>query len=325
MQNTAFLFSVNGGITMSYLTQEQISRARQVDVLDYILANEPDNIKRVGSSYRLKDHDSLAVSRGKFFWHSRGIGGRTALNYLINVRGYGFVEAVYKLLDEKTPEQSIIQNVKSQAERLPFSPPLRNKDNKRVTAYLQSRGIDKELILDCIDNGILYESLPYHSAVFIGKDEHGKARSAAIRSTTSSFKRDADGSDKKYAFVLPPSDPNTRETAVFESAIDCCSHFTLCKQGFISPFSGWRISLDGTAVLPLEHFLKTHTKVTHCIICTDSDEAGESAAAKIAKLPGISSERSPPIFGKDYNEMLLEMQKTERTKNQPRQNDLPYL
>ncbi len=50
---------------MGYVTKEQIERARQVDILEYILTHEPGNAKRVGSGYRLKDHESLAVTTGK--------------------------------------------------------------------------------------------------------------------------------------------------------------------------------------------------------------------------------------------------------------------
>jgi hypothetical protein len=239
---------------MGYVTKEQIERARQVNILDYILSYEPGNVKRVGNGYRLKDHESLAVSSGKWYWHSHGIGGRTALDYLTDVRGYGFVEAVCTLIGERPfergekpdasktyqPALNTIITPKAnsppetaQLERLPFELPLRNNDNRRVIAYLQSRGIDRALIMDCINRGIIYESRPYHNAVFTGRDENGKTRFAAMRGTMSGFKRDADGSDKKYGFVLQPSFMNSREVAVFESPIDCLSHHTLCKEGLV--------------------------------------------------------------------------------------------
>lgn len=322
---------------MGYVTKEQIERARQYSVLDYVRIYESDNFKRVGNGYRQKEHPSLAVSDDGFYWHSREIGGKTALDYLTFVRGYGLVEAVCTLLGEKPyergdkpPTKTIIPKArpptpsikeKPPPERIPFSAPLRNKDNRRVIAYLQSRGIDRDLIIDCINQGSLYESLPYHNAVFTGKDENGKTRFAAMRGTTSNFKRDADGSDKRYGFVIPPENPNSREIAVFEAPIDCLSHQTLCKEGFIPPFDGWRLSLGGTSDLALKHFLENHTEVTHCLICTDNDEAGEMAAAKIAELPGISAERSPPVIENDWNDALCVLQKTKRTQNRTRNND----
>jgi len=230
---------------VGYVTKEQIKRARKVKVLDYILMYEPDTIRPVGNGYRSKEHESLAVSDKGFYWHSRGFGGKTALDYLTNVRGYGFVEAVCKLLGETSIEQTSTPNAKPPPERKPLVLPLRHRDSKRVIAYLQSRGIDRDLILDCIERGVLYESAYQHDAVFLGRDENNKARYAAIRATTSSFKRDADGSDKRYGVVIPPENPHSNEVAAFESAIDCLSHQTLCKQGFIPQFDGWRISLGG--------------------------------------------------------------------------------
>ena len=33
----------------------------------------------------------------------------------------------------------------------------------------------------CVNQGILYESLPYHNVVFVGRDEKGQARYAFLR------------------------------------------------------------------------------------------------------------------------------------------------
>ena len=44
---------------MGYVTKEQIQRAREFHVLDYVLANEGNQYKRVGSGYRSKEHPSL--------------------------------------------------------------------------------------------------------------------------------------------------------------------------------------------------------------------------------------------------------------------------
>ena len=311
---------------MKWVTDEQIDRANQIDVLEYILKTEPQNIRRVGKEYRLKDHPSLAVSPGKWYWHSRRIGGRTAVGYLTDVRGYSYPDAVCAVLNEMPQEKpngrsgtSTPQRELGAAshcpERKPFLLPLRNCDNKRVIAYLRSRGIDRDLILDCIDRGVLYETKGFHNCCFIGRDERGKSRYAALRGTTSNFKRDVEGSDKRYGFVIPPNDPNSHEAAVFEAPIDAISHKTMCKQGFIPEFDGWRLSLGGTSTLALEQFLKQHPKVLHCFVCTDNDEAGNLSADKIAKISGITTTRSPPAFGNDWNDTLCEMQKAERIGN----------
>lgn len=42
-------------------------------------------------------HDSLVISNGKWHWCSQNIGGKTALDYLIKVRGQDFFSAVETL------------------------------------------------------------------------------------------------------------------------------------------------------------------------------------------------------------------------------------
>ena len=58
--------------------------------------------------------------------------------------------------------------------------PPKNKDCNRVIQYLFGRGIDYQLIQECISDGTLYESADYHNAVFIGKDEGGTPKYAAL-------------------------------------------------------------------------------------------------------------------------------------------------
>lgn len=47
-----------------------------------------------GNVYCTKEHDSLKISNGKWYWWSRGFGGVSALDYLIKVKDYDFVDAV---------------------------------------------------------------------------------------------------------------------------------------------------------------------------------------------------------------------------------------
>ena len=79
---------------MAYVSKDQLERARQIPVIDYILRYESGNIKQIGGEYRLHDHTSLSIGEKGWFWHSRGIGAKSALDFLIEVRGYGLVNAV---------------------------------------------------------------------------------------------------------------------------------------------------------------------------------------------------------------------------------------
>ena len=69
-----------------------------MDLLSYLQRYEPDNLKHVARNvYCTREHDSLKISNGKWYWWSRGFGGVSALDYLIKVKEYSFVEAVEAL------------------------------------------------------------------------------------------------------------------------------------------------------------------------------------------------------------------------------------
>ena len=84
---------------MGYVTPEDVARAKEMDLLTYLQTYEPGNLVHFsGNTYSTREHDSLKISKGKWHWFSRGIGGRTALDYLIKVEGYPFPQAVETLV-----------------------------------------------------------------------------------------------------------------------------------------------------------------------------------------------------------------------------------
>ena len=83
---------------MPYIAPEVVQQAKRMDLLTYLKNYEPYELVRFsGNTYTTKTHDSLKISNGKWMWWSRGIGGRSALDYLIKVRGYTFMEAVQSI------------------------------------------------------------------------------------------------------------------------------------------------------------------------------------------------------------------------------------
>jgi hypothetical protein len=303
-----------------YVSKEQIERAKAVPILDYLLSHEGDNFKRVGNAYyrRDPDHNSLEVSNNLWNWHSHGVGGNL-IDYLIKINGYSFVDAVRHLAGDDQrdagpnarpiPPKARPPNSVQQPEREPFRLPPRNVDNRRVIAYLESRRIDMTLIDDCIRRGALYESANWHNCVFVGRDDGGKARFAALRGTVGDFKRDADGSDKRFGFTLPPDNPQSNTVFVYESPIDLLSYVTLCKLGSIESQDGWRLSLGGTAMAALTQLIeqqKFKTPIAHCVVCTDHDTAGDLAFSNISEKLTIKVSRQIPV-GKDWNETLQQI------------------
>ncbi len=303
---------------MSYISSEDILRAKRVELLYYLQKNEPQEVIHVsGNTWCTREHDSLKISNGKWCWFSRGIGGRSALDYLIKVKGIPFTEAVGMILGRaaEMPPVSHIQGDSHQPkEKKLLLPEAVEGRPKRVIAYLTERGIDRPLLEACINHRLLYESAEYHNAVFVGYDPAGKARYAAIRGTVGSYKGEASGSDKRYAFslCLPRQPPAVH---VFESAIDLLSYATLEHR------SGrdWRgdalLSLAGVfqrkreKVLPvvLKQFLEDHPSIQTVCLHLDNDAVGRSAVQGIMEALADSPYQvidEPPTHGKDVNDQL---------------------
>ena len=80
---------------MPYIEPEIILEARKIDLLTYLKNYYPDELVKVSrDTYCTKEHDSLKISNGKWMWFSQGIGGKSAIDYLIKVQGMSFIEAV---------------------------------------------------------------------------------------------------------------------------------------------------------------------------------------------------------------------------------------
>ena len=301
-----------------YVTKEEIEQARQLDLLSYLQRYRPDELIKVTRGvYSLRSHDSLKISNGKWYRWSKGVGGVSALDYLVKVEGMPFVEAVRHLCG-CTKHWPFPKTTPQPKEPKPFVLPKCHSDNKRVIQYLMQRGLSEETIQMCIDKGILYEDYR-HNCCFVGFDPQGVPRYAMLRSSDpcSTFLREADGSDKRYSFSLPPQERSHR-LFLFESAIDCLSFAELQRMAS----NDWKpdnyLSLSGVyqprkelseTPLPiaLMQFLQDNPHINHITLCLDHDDAGLRAAMAISALlpERYTTELLPPEVGKDYNEQLM--------------------
>ena len=313
---------------MSTVTKEQIEKAKEWDLLSYLQTFDPYELKRSGPrEYCTRTHDSLKISNGKWCWNSRGIGGRTALDYLIKVRGLDFVEAVETLCGSRAPPPQERPRPKPPK---PFSLPEASRFPSAMLSYLQGRGIHPELLEACIQAGTLYESRKYRNCVFVGRDPTGRARFACLRGTRDSFKLDVAGSDKRYNFSLLAADPQCPRLAVAESPIDALSVATLVKRSG----GDWRdshyLSLGGTAPRAMLQFLHDHPHVTQLSLCLDNDKAGMEGMERLEKVVRedeklarrvklIHCNPPPKEFGKDYNEFLCAHIQAERVRHRQRE------
>ena len=294
-----------------------IEQARQIDLLSYLQRYEPGNLKRVaGNVYCTREHDSLKISNGKWYWWSRGFGGFSALDYLMKVREFSFVEAVQTLTGDMGDWKPPPPAVKKDEPKVLLLPP-RNKDSDRVLQYLFGRGIDYAIVQDCIADGTIYESADYHNAVFIGKDESGNPKYAACRGTMGSFKRDASGSDKRYSFRLLAREP-THTVHLFEAAIDVLSYATYLKCEGKDYKAANLLSLSGVyqpkkelaesrIPIALTTFLNAHPQIKTIYLHLDNDKAGRLCTAALKELlqKDYKIVDAPPPVGKDVNDFLM--------------------
>lgn len=315
---------------MPYIEEEAFRGACEVDLLTYFQRTRPDDIMRRGKEYCLRSHDSLRMSNGLWNWHSRGLGGRSAVDWLKSTQGYSTFDAVRAVIDSGcsyaayTPECSPTPMREPQE---PFELPQKHADHRRVFAYLAHRGLDPEIINHHIKAGRLYESADMHNAVFVGFDDAGTARYAMNRGTLSDkrFLGEQAGSDKQYAFrVMYTQSGAPRRLRLFESPIDLLSYQCIQKLRGQSWKDGDYLSLSGIStckVLPdaLACYLQQHPDTARIDFHLDADEAGRTAAKAIYTLlveeyPHILCKNYLPAEGKDINEWLVaETQKTQQS------------
>lgn len=323
---------------MPWISEDRIREAKEVDLLTYLKANEPQELvksKYCANEYRTATNGSLVISNGKWIWNKGKLGGRSAVDYLIKIRGMSFLDAVTAVLEGTSvpaysaPEESRPPPIKKKWE---FYPPKPQPYSNKATAYLQKRGISPEVISRAMGEGTLFESRyfnpqsPYHNSavcVFAGKDEYGKIVYAAYRGIDTDMKKDKAGSNKSYNFILPAKNLSSRHLAVFEAPVDLLSHATLQQRNGWD-WDGHRLSLGGTSSVALISFLERNPQITRIMLHLDNDAAGlistraiKTELSKDSRFKHIRVSINPPHRGaNDYNDTLLRTINTEQEQEQ---------
>lgn len=318
---------------MPYIAPEVITEAKRMDLLTYLKEYEPGELVKFSSNtYTTRTHDSLKISNGKWMWWSRGIGGKSALDYLIKVRGMDFVQAVQTIMGNGSVNFPTCENIKSYEEQ-PLLLPEKSPTTDVVFDYLFGRGIDYEIINHCLEQELIIESLPYHNAVFIGYDESKEPKYAAYRATNQSrIMGDCTGSKKQYSFRLTAE--NTGEVHLFECAIDLLSYATLEKMAGRDWWKDNLVSLagvylpkerieDSTTPAALVKLLDEKPQIQKIFLHFDNDNAGRKASLALKTILPSKYEviDSPPPCGKDYNDFLCFQLGIHRNKTKERTNE----
>ena len=305
---------------MAYIKPEILKKVKQVDLLTYLLNYQPDRLKKIShNTYCIRDHDSLHISNGLWNWQSMGIGGKSALDFLIKVDNYTFLEAaniIAENINVKAPEY-VPYSEKERDKKLQI--PQRAKTDQNAIDYLLSRGISFNIIKHCIDHYLLYEN-EYFSPSTNKVYQNNKPRHIALRGINQDFIGDATGSDKRYSFCIESSNPDCDTVHINEAPIDVLSQATLFEQDNKEFNHEHILSLTGIYAprndtkeikipLALQQFLIDHPKIKNIIFHLDLDKVGRQATALIIeimklKLPEYTCYDDPPKYYKDTNDNL---------------------
>ena len=133
---------------MPGVSEEQVKLAREVDLFNYLQANEPHELRKSGpNEYRTATHGSLVISNGLWIWNRGQVAGKSALDYLIKIRGMGFVDAVETVLGARaSPVFPSLPVEKASLPKPAFVLPEAAVFPINAVSYLQRRGISPEVI-----------------------------------------------------------------------------------------------------------------------------------------------------------------------------------
>lgn len=289
---------------MAYIhyTEQQKEQARRTDLCE-LLRSQGEQLKRSGSEYEWRNGSEKVTIRGSLWFHQYERVGGDAIDFVRKFYGTDYTGAMEYLLGGSGGVLKAAPTVQKK-EKAPFSLPPANGNMRRVYAYLlNSRGIDKEVLDTFVRHGMIYESAKYHNAVFVGKDNNGKACHASLRGTgyQSSYRGNEPNSIPEYSFHW---NGTSDRLYLFEAPIDMLSYISMHKENWQQHSYA---AACGVSDRVLFQMLEDAPNIQKVYLCLDNDAAGRAATDRISlKLfaKGMESEVLDPSR-KDWNEVLL--------------------
>ena len=320
-----------------YVPKELVKKAKEVDLLTYFMNYNPSELVKKGvGTYCLKTHDSVIISNGLWHRFSTNEGGKTALDYLMKVEKMTLQEAVESILNREIIEYKVPKEELKENRKIVI--PTKASNNNRAIEYLKNRGIDEEIIQECVDKKLIYQEDKTNNIVFLGYDTEGNIKYAGCRSTGSKrIMRDAKGSSKEFSFRMLSNIKNN-SIHIFESAIDLLSYATMLKIKGYDYKNHNLIALAGVyqpsknveqskVPIAIQNYLNKYQDVQDIVLHFDNDRAGRQATkAMIIALNKYNVYDIPAPYGKDINDYLCfklglkKRQETEAYKNYKSQN-----
>lgn len=312
-----------------FVSKARQAAARSADLYDFLIRNHPDAVKVEGNSLVLRADHHISLKRGYcgyMDWKTGKTG--SSVDYLMSYLGYSFQDAVIALTDgylESEPSQnrSLPLPVTSERTAKTFVLPQKATTNRRLYAYLLSRGIDYSIISKLISEKLMYESIE-GNIVFITPDgnyieirgtntfsdrrcrrcyecpdyiagDHGWCQSSQechnYKSNAFHSTRNSRSDDFWY---IPSFDGPCERVYICEAAIDAISLYQM-HQKTNSHIGSVYVSISGVGNQKKIDRIK---KRRNTILAVDNDPAGEECRDRNPELRFIIPKH------KDWNEDL---------------------
>ena len=188
-------------------TDEEIAKADRVDLVRLAEQYGFQTEKGGRNAIHLKNSGGLYIfpNENRFYHHTADDkhkrGG--AISFVIHMENIPFGEAVAKLLGEEYITYHTDRKAYTPEPRKPMELPEKARNFDRAYWYLvKVRGIAPDIVSAFMNAKAIFQTAKYGNAAFVGYDRDGTPKYCSMRATyeNSSYKRDADNSDKSYPF-----------------------------------------------------------------------------------------------------------------------------
>lgn len=306
-------------------TDEEIQTVNQISVLGYARIRGYPVVEYARGYYKIHGYGGLLINPVKNCWSwesmstvEKKIGGGP-VQFVMQFEKATWVQAVKILLafKEDYPDNTM-ETIADSNTGLPkaknktvnksdFKLPPKNTTYEHIFAYLiKVRRLDQGLVQRMVKENKLYEDI-HRNCVFVGYDQQGVARFAALRGTNTHipFRGNPEGADKQYPFCIAAAGDGKR-LYVFEAAIDLLSYMTLQIEQEVDVRKNHYVSLAGYSMIGLQAYLQLHPDITEIYVGTDNDEKGISAYENVLQIykGKYCIERVSPEPQKDWNGYL---------------------
>lgn len=312
------------------VSKEDIEKANQVHILDYLNAKgEP--IKKQGSKYyQHVEHDSLVFNEnGKWYWNSRSVGGFGAISFAREFYNMKFQDAVRDVNSQNIEHNFSLKKEHEVKQEFVYPKEYEVESIDNALNYLSNeRGIDKNIVLALKKRELIAED-KMKNIVFkwldaegniVGADRQGTIKMNNKRGT---FKQIMANSKEDGGFSLDIGKPN--KIAFFESPIDALSYYDIKRPTNIrlKSMSGLKDQVVMTSVRELiRECHERNEQIDAIIFAVDNDKAGNDYARKWEHVLGEEILRYDFPKDKDWNNDLKNIRKKEKEKFSHKENEL---